>query len=314
LLADYFAPHQRLRALAILASAIPAGVFVGYLAGGLAAQAWGWRAALQIVGLPGLLIGLLVWLTIREPERGAMDEQRGPVAPAEPLVLALRALASNAAYCHVVAGACLFTLGATGSGVWIASYFIRQHGFTGAEIGLWLALLYGGGGICGTLCGGWLAEKTGASARLCAVSLVLALPFTPYVFLGSDRILTLLLHLPVTVLMHMNTGPVLTLIQQLCGAHRRAVAHAVSVMISNLVALPLGPLLVGLFSDQFAPLFGAQALGIGITLLLITTWPMAAWQFTRAANAIGAEYNISGPRPVGPLKPGQAPASLRATL
>jgi predicted MFS family arabinose efflux permease len=289
LLADYFPPPQRGRAYAILASAIPAGVFVGYLIGGMVSARWGWRSALMVVGLPGILLGLLVMLTVREPRRGGLDAQQDCDAPA--LIDCVRSLLRERTYRHVVIGACLFTLGASGSGIWIASYFIRHHGFSGAQIGLWLALLYGGGGFCGALAGSWLAQRLGqyagdmgGYARLCCWSLLGTLPFLPLVFLNASPYAALLLHLPVVILMHMNTGPVLTLIQQVAGPARRAVAHAVSVLVSNVVALPLGPLCVGMFSDRFGAVLGTQALGIAIAVLLLAAWTWAAWHFHQAAR------------------------------
>jgi MFS family permease len=56
LLADYFPPGLRARACAVLASAIPVGVCVGFLVGGLVAQRWGWRMAFSLVGLPGMFL------------------------------------------------------------------------------------------------------------------------------------------------------------------------------------------------------------------------------------------------------------------
>lgn len=293
LLADYFPPQQRGRAYAVLASAIPAGVFVGYLVGGIISERWGWRSALMAVGLPGIALGLLVLLTVREPRRGSFETQSQGSAP--PFGACVRSLWQLPAYRHVVAGACLFTLGASGSGIWIASYFMRHHGFSGAEIGTWLALLYGGGGLCGALAGGWLGQRLGDHAgdptgytRVCCWSLLGTLPCVPLVFLNASAQSALWLHLPVVVLMHMNTGPVLTLIQHVAGPARRAVAHALSVLVSNVIALPLGPLLVGMFSDSFGAVLGTQALGVAIAALLLVSWSWAAWHFHQARNGLRA--------------------------
>ncbi len=309
LLADYFPPQQRVRVYAMLGAAIPVGVFVGYLVGGTVSQVWGWRTAMLVVGVPGILLGLLVMLTVREPQRGVLDGQMTEqVAP--PFLSCLRSLASERSYRHVVAAACLFTLGASGSGIWIASYFIRHHGFSGAEIGAWLAFLYGGGGLCGALAGGWCAERLSRHpgdmrgyARLCCWSLLATLPFVPLVFLNTSPYLALGLHLPVVIMMHMNIGPVLTLIQQLAGPGRRAMAHAVSVLVSNVIALTLGPLCVGMFSDYFGPVLGTGSLGIAITALLLLAWSWSAWHFNLAARS-------NMPAQAASL----SAASLRATL
>lgn len=291
LLADYFPPARRGRVYAVLASAIPIGVFTGFLIGGIVSQHWGWRAAMQVVGFPGIAVGLLVFLTIREPQRGSLDALASH--PTTQTAVGIRALWGNAAYRHVVAGACLYTLGAYGSGVWLPSYFIRHHGFSGAEIGVWMALLYGGGGLCGTLAGGWLAEhfsnrsgNHGWYARLCSWSLLATLPLIPLVLLNQHAYLALALHLPVIVLMHMNIGPVLTLIQELAGPLRRARAQAYSVLVSNIVALPLGPLIVGMLSDHFTPAYGSQTLGLAILLLLVCAWSLSAWHFHCARTGL----------------------------
>lgn len=287
LLADYFPPQQRARACAVLASAIPVGVCVGFLVGGLVAQRWGWRAAFSLVGVPGILVGVLVVLTLREPRRNAGsasmdDSDRG-------MLQGLRTLWSAAAYRHVVAGACLFTLGAAGSGMWMPSFFMRHHGLDSAQVGVAMALLYGIGGLCGALGGGWLSQYlanrhggSGWHARVCAWSLAACLPVLPFLFLHPSVAAALALLGVMTFLMHMNSGPVLALLQNLGGDRRRALAHAFSMLVTNIIALPLGPLFIGLCSDAFGPRYGSIVLGLAILVLLLVTWAWAALHFRQA--------------------------------
>lgn len=288
LLADYFPPAERGRACAVLASAIPVGVLTGFLVGGIVAQYWGWRAAMTVAGVPGLLVGLLIWLTLADPIR-----ERGTTVPARHFIGECKQLWQRPAYARVVMAACLFTLGAVGSGVWLPSYFIRHHGMQSADIGLWMAGLYGGGGLLGSLFGGWLAERcdhdgSGSSyARVGQWSLLLALPLLPLVLLNDSPLPALCFHFGVTVLMHMNVGPVLALLQQLGGEQQRALAQAFSVLVSNLVALPLGPLFVGLCSDHFGPLVGSRIIGQAILVLLLVSWSLAALLFASAARQLG---------------------------
>src|SRR5690606_30179092 len=117
------------------------------------------------------------------------------------------------------------------------------------------------------------------AARLGALSLMFCLPLIPFIFhlprVGAAFVFLGL----VTFLMHMNTGPVLHLLQQAGGPARRAMAHAVSVLVSNLIALPLGPLFVGLCSDWLTPLYGPVVLGWAILALMLTAWTAASWCF-----------------------------------
>jgi predicted MFS family arabinose efflux permease len=295
LLADYFKPKERSHACAILASAIPMGVFIGFMVGGVVAQYWGWRAAFAIVGLPGVALGLLVYLTVKEPQRGACDEGELPSGPPESFRTSIEALWDNSAYRYVVLGACLFTLGAAGSGIWMPSFFMRHHGLELAQTGFLMALLYGGGGMLGALTSGWLANLIGTRtteglphASLCCLSLALVLPVLPIIFLVGDTTWALSALGIMTILMHINSGPVLALLQQLAGCQRRAMAHAVSMLVSNLVALPLGPLFVGLCSDYFGERFGSATLGYAILALLLLAWSSAAWCFYFAGKVHGA--------------------------
>ena len=73
LVADYFPPHQRARALAGFAFGIPLGTAAGTLVGGLLAASYGWRTAFIVVGLLGVILAPLLRLTVRDPKRGATD-------------------------------------------------------------------------------------------------------------------------------------------------------------------------------------------------------------------------------------------------
>lgn len=76
LIADYFPPNQRARALAGFAFGIPLGTAAGTLVGGIVAVQYGWRTAFIAVGLLGLLVAPILRLTIRNPKRGATDAAR----------------------------------------------------------------------------------------------------------------------------------------------------------------------------------------------------------------------------------------------
>ena len=69
LIADMFPAEERPTALSTyyLAAAIGTGAI--FLFGGYVAHRFGWRAVFVIAGAPGLLFGLLLLLTVREPRR-----------------------------------------------------------------------------------------------------------------------------------------------------------------------------------------------------------------------------------------------------
>jgi predicted MFS family arabinose efflux permease len=292
LVSDYFKPERRARVFALLASAVPLGVFVGFLLGGWVAEFYGWRAAFIVAGAPGILVAFVLWLTLREPPRGFSDN-RGSAQPAPAFRETLRYLAGLKSYRQIVLGTAIVTLGAIGSGIWIPSFFIRTHGMGIAEIGTWLAFIYGGGGAIGTISGGFLAERlseqTGDQrwyAWVCAIATVCLLPFAFFVYLWPHPVPALLVHIGTTILMHMFMGPVGGTVQNLAGPGRRAMAAAINLLMTNLIALGLGPLLVGAASDYFTPIYGTDALRYSILTVVVVAFSWASLHFYLASRTL----------------------------
>src|SRR5690606_12336601 len=73
LITDYVEPNRRARAMSFLSIGALVGLGGGVLYGGWAAEVMGWRWALISVGLPGVLLGLLFLLTVKDPPRRASD-------------------------------------------------------------------------------------------------------------------------------------------------------------------------------------------------------------------------------------------------
>jgi MFS family permease len=75
LISDYFPPGKRTKSLAIFGLGYPIGALFGMVIGGVVLDHWGWRAAFYVVGLPGILVALLTWRVVKEPQRGRFDAQ-----------------------------------------------------------------------------------------------------------------------------------------------------------------------------------------------------------------------------------------------
>ncbi|MFC5344970.1 spinster family MFS transporter [Brevundimonas staleyi] len=138
LIADYFPPNQRARALAAFAFGIPLGTAAGTLVGGLLAATYGWRTAFIVVGLLGLLIAPLLRLTVKDPVRGGTDAPKPVVAPvdAAPVAASVPAKGSD----KVGRTAAQIMLG-LGGGCLVLAALGR---FAGLAIGNPLVLLFGG--------------------------------------------------------------------------------------------------------------------------------------------------------------------------
>ncbi|HEY1892838.1 MAG TPA: MFS transporter, partial [Steroidobacteraceae bacterium] len=69
LLADYFPPERRARAIGLVQTSTISGAILGLIAGGYVAQYYGWRDTFILAGLPGLLLAAIAGLALREPRK-----------------------------------------------------------------------------------------------------------------------------------------------------------------------------------------------------------------------------------------------------
>ena len=73
LIADYYARQDRSQALGVYAMGVTLGTMFANLIGGWVTDAFDWRTAFFVVGLPGVLIAVVFKLTVKEPPRGYTD-------------------------------------------------------------------------------------------------------------------------------------------------------------------------------------------------------------------------------------------------
>ena len=66
LITDYFPPERRALAQGVLAAAPNLGILVGLFGGALLAEALGWRMVFLVFGIPGVLLALLLFFTVKE--------------------------------------------------------------------------------------------------------------------------------------------------------------------------------------------------------------------------------------------------------
>jgi MFS family permease len=84
LTADYHGPATRSRAFAFHQSSVYIGTILGSWLGAVLAERYGWRTGFFLFGAAGLVVAAVLYLFLREPERGAADRQ-GASAIGEPL-------------------------------------------------------------------------------------------------------------------------------------------------------------------------------------------------------------------------------------
>jgi len=75
LVGDYFPHSQRAAASGFLGLAMGVGIALGQLMAGMIGPTMGWRLPFILVAIPNFALGILFWLTIKEPARGKAEEK-----------------------------------------------------------------------------------------------------------------------------------------------------------------------------------------------------------------------------------------------
>jgi predicted MFS family arabinose efflux permease len=107
MISDMFPPEKRATALAIYALGIPIGTMLGNLGGGWINEAFDWRTAFVVVGLPGVLLAIVLRLTLREPPRGAAEGVEIAAGEAPPVAEVFRYLWSRRSFRFLTLGGAL---------------------------------------------------------------------------------------------------------------------------------------------------------------------------------------------------------------
>jgi len=268
LLADYYPADRRGRVFATFYMAIPVGAALGYVVGGEVSQAWGWRAAFLVAGVPGVLLALAV-LRVPDPPRGASDcAAPGPAAlapgaaPRAGALAALRQtiilylqLARQRSYALTVLGYAAYTFAVGGLAFWMPTFLERVRAVPARQATTGFGAIVVITGFLGTFLGGWLGDYCLRYTRqaylwVSAVATLLALPLaaaslacaSPQVFYPSL--------VGAELLLFASTGPVNSVIVALVAPAHRASAVALSVLAIHALGDVISPPLIGSLSDR----------------------------------------------------------------
>ena len=266
LISDSVAPEKRSSAIAFYGLGVPIGSLLGLIIGGIVNDLYGWRVALMLVGLPGLLLALVVLFVMREPRHSRTVEAAAAAAAIVPLSTreAMREIFSSRAFIYILIASSVVAFLGYGKALWTISFFIRSHGLSTTEAGLSMAVVLGLAGVFGTWLGGKMADKFGARDKrhiltFPAFGMAVAAPilFLGY-FMEDWRVAVALLIIP-TILNSAYYGPAYACVQGLVRPQARAVAASVMLFGQNLIGLGFGPFLFGVLSDALQPLAGQES-------------------------------------------------------
>ncbi len=292
LLGDYFKVSERTRALSVFMAGISASIIISNLFAGWINEDYGWRMAFWIVGVFGLVAALLIRLTLHEPRTlGGVAKRKS--SPHLPLRESVRKLWQIRTYRYLVLAGTLVNVAGIGFGQWVGVFYIRQYEMSTGELGLWLGLAGGTAGLLGTLLGGTIAdrffsENLRGMMKLFALGVTVTFPCIVCMVLVDSKAMSLISMVSINILFLFFSGPTVAVMQRLVHDSMRATAAAFFSLVLNLIALGLGPQLVGIFSDLLTPTLGAK--GLPFAMIMVATAVFgAAYCFWCAGQSVDAD-------------------------
>ncbi len=309
MMSDLFTKDERPRALSILNLGVPLGVFFGIMVGGLANNWFGWRGALFLAGVPGLIVaGLLA-------TAGPLPRVGGATGPrtAEPVWQTLRFLFSQPSYVLGITGSFFSGFALNGLFVWTPSLFARVYGMPPSQVGVFVGTMLGLCGAAGTVAGGMLVTRLGrgddrwkagepAMACLTSAPFLIAMPMT-----DSRTVALVCLGIGSFLLMSL-LGPIYAVYQAVARPQMLSFATSIHNLLGTIGGLGLGALMIGMMSDYLTPRYGVLAIRYAILLPISCTLP-AAVLYGLAIRTIRRDAHRMADGLDRPLVPGGVPAA-----
>jgi MFS family permease len=287
IIADLYPPEKRASALSIYSLGVGLGAAFGTIIGGVVATHYGWRVAMYVIGLPGLLLALVIWLVVPEPKRGLSDAQIAMDDTKPTLADGFATLFGNRAALHLIAGFTLTSMIGYGHTAFGPAYLMRSFSFTKLDIALKIAPAAAVILAVAAIASGRLADRLSrtrglyAQATMVAVLKACALPFTITFYLATTTQVAVTAYFIAILFSTAYLGATFALIQSEAPVRLRATWAAITLLINNMIGLGLGPMTVGAISDALKPAYGAESLRYAMfTFAAITPW--AIFHYWRA--------------------------------
>lgn len=283
LIADFFARHELAKAMGFLTLGSTLGTAFGLVVGGQLAEIFNWRWAFILMGLPGLLIGAVLYLTVREPQRGRFAPAGSSIMQ-RPLGETIRSLVTNRVFMGLAVGWAVQIMIGYALAFWMAAVMLRQFDISTGNVGLYLGLAFILGGIPGPILGGyitqvmtnrderWRALVPGLATLGCVAPLALSLAsdaFWP--FLGWFA-------LAYGIYVASQAG-IMSGIQAAVEPSERGFAVAIALFFNNLVGQALGLAVVGGVSDWLAPTYQNDSLALAVFAVCLVSGALAMGVF-----------------------------------
>lgn len=225
-----------------------------------------WQATMIAVGLPGMMLGLLVLLIVREPARRRGTGQQQRFREVLTMIRSRGGFYFPAFAAYAASAGILY-----GFVSWTPTFLTRTFALGPAEVGARFGPVMIVAGLFGPLLAGYMSDRLhprrGVLAPFAVMSVLFALTATAAVFaFRADDFSSALIGCGIVGLLGTGLLGLSPLALQLGTApHLRGQVAGINLMIGNLLGLGLGPLSVAAVSQH---VLRTQSLGLALAIVI----------------------------------------------
>lgn len=290
LISDYYVPSARPTALGIYAMGITAGGVLAQLFGGFILEVLTWREAFIYVGAPGILVGIVVLLSVKEPPRGHSDPPGMERPEKASFREAIAEIFSKRTFWIMAAGATVAAFAGYALVNFQPQHVVFTHGYTPGQTAIMFMAPVGLAGTFGAFLGGYLTQQASKRSETAAtwvpgVAFLIGFPIYAYAFLATSEIVMLIALMVASVLQYCYLGAQYNIAQAVVSLRTRATAIAILLFVVNLIGYGVGPPAIGLVADHFTNAWIANSAFAGqITAACSLTDPALAGELIEACR------------------------------
>jgi len=241
-------------------ASIPLGSAIGVALGGTIAKIWGWKHALGLVAIPGLIVAILFYFVKDYKTVGLMKTEKinGNQKGNKRVKMSLRDMfkefLSKPSLIFTYFGMAAVVFTTTSLLTWLPTYFYRVQGLdegqAGQKASLVMLLAIIGSPLGGYLVDRWRKKQMRARLLFPALTTLISafLLFLAFTAFANNFQYLLLLSMGISITAFVSAAQTVT--QDVVHAGLRAISYAIAVIVQNLLGASVGPIVMGAISDK----------------------------------------------------------------
>ena len=274
MIADLFRNRWRVSAFSGLSASSYLGPLVGFPLIGLVTAHYGWRAAFFAAGIPGVIVAVIFFLTVKEPAR----HERKDVDNRIDFQTGVRQLVRTTSYLYVVLAGGLSALNQGSLLAWGPTFLQRIHHLDPQQVGQYFGSMRGIAGLIGSLIAGVLVNVLVKRRHMWQIwapaGFAILVFLSDAVFLLAPGEIGWKIGLSGSAFLSGATvASSYVLYVNVVKPRLRATAASFYFVVASLLGLMLAPLVVGALNDLLAGAFEIAAIRYSMVIVSFATVP-----------------------------------------